>query len=75
MNIALAEPLTQLPIENKAAARPGPVGPGWFDSSWELRTGLQVQEGLPADLPLHGWLEGWLQRVGGGGASLSLSAT
>ena len=43
------------------------------DLSWELRTGLQVKEGLAADLPLHGWLEGWLQLVGaGGGASLSL---
>ena len=76
MNIVLAEPLTLLPIDTKAAAHPGPVGPGWFDSSWDLRTGLQVKEGLPGDLPPHGWLEGWLQRVGaGGGASLSLSAT
>jgi hypothetical protein len=76
MNIVLAEPLTLLPIQNKAAAHPGSVGPGWFDSSWELRTGLQVEEGLPADLPLHGWLEGWLQAAGGaGGASPALSAT
>ena len=52
------------------------VGPGWFDSSWELRAGLQVKEGLPADLPLHGWIEAWLQIVGGGaGGSLSLGAT
>ena len=49
-------------------------GPGWFDSSWELRSGLQVREGLPADLPLQGWIETWLQLVGGG-SGLSLSAT
>ena len=75
MTAALAEPLSLKPIENPMA-RPGHVGPGWFDSSWELRSGLQVKEGLPADLPLHGWIEAWLQIVGGGsGGSLSLSAT
>ena len=76
MTIALAEPLSLLPIENKPACRPGHAGPGWFDSSWELSTGLQVKEGLPADLPLNGWIEAWLQIVGGGvPAGLSLSAT
>ena len=75
MTAALAEPLSLPQNETHAVVRSGPMGPGWFDSSWELRTGLQVQEGLPADLPPHGWLEGWLQLVGGGGASLSLSAT
>ena len=74
MTAALAEPLSLLQNETHAVVGPGPIGPGWFDSSWELRTGLQVKEGLPADLPPHGWLEGWLQVVGGG-ASLSLSAT
>ena len=74
MQIALAEPLSLLPIEKKAATRPLPDGPGWFDSSWELRSGLHVKEGLPSDLPLHGWIETWLQLVGGG-SGLSLSAT
>ena len=74
MHIALAEPLSLLPIENTPASRPGPIGPGWFDSSWELRSGLQVREGLPADLPLQAWIEAWLQLVGGG-SGLSLSAT
>jgi hypothetical protein len=32
-------------------------GPGWFDSSWELRQGLEVREGLPADARLHEWIE------------------
>jgi hypothetical protein len=73
MQIAVAEPLSLLPIETQPASRPGPIGPGWFDSSWELRSGLQVKEGLPADLPLQAWIETWLQLVGGG-SSLSLSA-
>lgn len=32
------------------------IGPGWFDSSWELRRGLIVREGLPADAGLDEWL-------------------
>ena len=73
MIAALAEPQSPT-ADPTTAALTTPVGPGWFDSSWELRTGLQVKEGLPSDLPSHGWLETWLQLVGGG-ASLSLSAT
>ena len=78
MTAALAEPLALLPTETTTpplSRRPAPCGPGWFDSSWELRTGLRVEEGLPADLPLHGWLEAWAQIVGGAAPSLSLSAT
>lgn len=26
-----------------------PLGPGWFDSSWELRIGLEVREDLALD--------------------------
>jgi hypothetical protein len=74
MSAALAE--TPSPIENhEHAGRCRHAGPGWFDSSWELRTGLQVKEGLPTDLPLHGWLEAWLQIAGGGaGGALALNA-
>ena len=36
-------------------------GPGWFDSSWDLRRGLEVREGLPGDAQLHEWLEVWLR--------------
>ena len=74
---ALAEPLSLLPFQNREpTVRHGHVGPGWFDSSWELRAGLQVEEGLPNDLPLNGWIEAWLQITGGGtGGSPSLSAT
>ena len=33
------------------------AGPGWYESSWELRRGLLVvHEALPADAPLHEWL-------------------
>jgi len=51
-----------------------PAGPGWFDSSWELRCGLRVEEGLPSDLGVCAWIETWLQ-LAVAGASPSLSAT
>ena len=35
-------------------------GPGWYDSSHELRRGLEVSEGLPSDTPLEAWLALWL---------------
>ena len=35
-------------------------GPGWYDSSHELRRGLLVLEGLPSDTPLEDWLALWL---------------
>ena len=47
-------------------------GPGWFDSSWELRAGLEVREGSEEE-SLFAWIEGWLQP--GGGSAVSLSAT
>lgn len=34
---------------------------GWFDSTWELQQGLDVAEGLPADLPLDAWLQVYLR--------------
>ena len=40
-----------------AAEEPGPRGPGWFDSSWELVRGLDVREGLPGDAGLYEWLD------------------
>lgn len=33
---------------------------GWFNSTWELANGLDIAEGLPADLPLDGWLQFYL---------------
>ena len=32
------------------------IGPGWYDSSWDLKRGLLVREGLPSDAMLHEWL-------------------
>lgn len=34
----------------------GPVGPGWYESSWDLLHGLTVHEGMPIDVKLHEWL-------------------
>ncbi len=39
------------------AEAPGPHGPGWFDSSWELVRGLDVREGLPGDAGVYEWLD------------------
>ena len=36
------------------------VSSGWFDSTWELSKGLDISEGMPADLPLDGWLQLYL---------------
>ena len=33
-----------------------PLGPGWFDSSWDLKSGLDVSKGLPADASVNEWL-------------------
>jgi hypothetical protein len=44
------------------------AGPGWFDSSWELRRGLEVREEEFGDGCLHGWIERFLsaQRAAAG---------
>jgi hypothetical protein len=49
--------------------------PGWFDSSWDLRRGLEVHEGWLGDEELNGWIEGFLrhQRTCGRTASPSAS--
>ncbi len=36
------------------------VSSGWFESTWELAKGLDISEGMPADLPLDGWLQIYL---------------
>ena len=56
--------------QHHAAANDGPhisagsarPGPGWYDSSWDLRCGLEVREGLPADATVYEWLEDVLRR-------------
>jgi hypothetical protein len=37
-----------------------PIGPGWFDSSWDLRRGLEVREESGADAELRAWIEGFV---------------
>lgn len=41
--------------EAAEGSRDEPHGPGWHESSWELRRGLEVREGMPADLSLAEW--------------------
>lgn len=66
---------TEPPDTAMADARE-PCGCGWFDSSHDLRTGLQVQEHdsagpLAAALPLDDWLalhlQGWRPAQARGG--------
>ena len=45
------------PMDVPADATASPVGPGWYESSWDLQRGLVVSEGLPNDASLHEWLE------------------
>jgi hypothetical protein len=50
----------QMQIDSMAVptdASAAPVGPGWYESSWDLQHGLEVSEGLPSDASLHEWLE------------------
>ena len=36
-------------------------GPGWYESSFDLRQGLDVREGLPAEPQLNEWIEACLR--------------
>ncbi len=38
-------------------------GPGWFDSSWDLRSGLDVVEEDRVDLDLRSWIDAFLGAV------------
>ena len=50
-----------LPAARASASERNPVwGPGWYESSHELRRGLRVLEGLPSDTALEDWLALWL---------------
>ena len=35
--------------------------PGWFDSSWDLQSGLEVREAWFGDDGLNGWIESFLR--------------
>jgi hypothetical protein len=36
------------------------AGPGWFESSWDLRRGLEVKEGWSEDDRVRDWIEDFL---------------
>jgi hypothetical protein len=69
MSLAASE-LADLSLLPMPVARRSPSdrsmhrGPGWFDSSWELHSGCEVREGLPADSTLREWIEAWLRPRG-----------
>jgi hypothetical protein len=49
------------PCRDPVGCNSGSAGPGWFDSSWELRRGLEVKEEWFGDERLHGWIENFLR--------------
>ena len=50
------------------------AGPGWFDSSWDLRRGLDVCEGWSDEERVHGWIEDFLRTQRAAGRTASPSA-
>lgn len=70
---SLEQSLALMPGRAGLAASPGArstAGPGWFESSWDLRRGLEVREGGEADSGLRVWIEDFL----GAQAGPSMSA-
>ena len=78
----MTQPLPQLALVTNDTRRHRPeggerlgaaAGPGWFDSSWDLRRGLEVREGWSDDEHVHGWIEDFLktQRAIDGGSAAS----
>ncbi len=50
--------------------------PGWFDSSWELKSGLDVKEGWFGDeCSLNAWIESFLFVQRASGRTVSPSAS
>jgi len=60
LELSLA-PIAPLPRDPSRAADERARAPGWFDSSWELRRGLEVREAWLGDDGLNGWIEGFLR--------------
>ena len=50
-----------------------PMGPGWHDSSWMLRRGLDVIEGLPPEAIPPEWQWRWWVAAGAGVSSALVS--
>jgi len=51
------------------------AGPGWFDSSWDLRRGLEVREGWSDDERVQDWIEDFLRTQRAIGRTASPSAS
>jgi hypothetical protein len=66
-----ANPVT--PRSEVRVAVPG--GPGWFDSSWDLRRGLEVREESAGDAHLFGWIDEFLRSQRAPGRTASPSAS
>ncbi|MFZ2650560.1 MAG: hypothetical protein WA210_10705 [Burkholderiaceae bacterium] len=49
---------------NLADLDPMPLGPGWFDSSWELENGAEVCENNGLDAQLQSWFDAALRERG-----------
>lgn len=73
-----AQELSLVPLERAGCASAHPQlparGSGWFDSSWDLRSGCEVREDRPGAGSLRQWIAGWLHPAGGGWSE-SFSAT
>jgi len=77
---AFTPELSLVPIAVSSRSRDGSFddrvrAPGWFDSSWELRSGLEVKEGWLGDDGLNGWIEGFLFAQRANGRTVSPSAS
>jgi hypothetical protein len=51
------------------------IGPGWFESSWDLHRGLEVREDASGEAHLCGWIEEFLRSQRALGRTASPSAS
>jgi hypothetical protein len=59
--VAVTPPLRRDVVATRLPQRALPsAGPGWFESSWELRRGLEVKEGWSEDDRVRDWIEDFL---------------
>ena len=60
IELALVATDTRPPRHEGGARSSAAAGPGWFDSSWDLRRGLEVRESWADDEGVTGWIEDFL---------------
>lgn len=56
-------PLTRFRMMNLSDYDERPRGPGWFDSSWDLGQGLEMQEVQPGEPGFVLWIEAMTREV------------